>query len=328
MGTQALSARAAPSRHKWYCQSLVRMSETLPSASPAAGGKSAATSVICTVRDEERHVEAALRSALATDAIEVVVVDDGSTDGTGQILRRLAQEDDRLRVLTTGGSGRGAALAAAFGASTAPFVMNLDADDLVHPAWVGRGAALMAAHPELGALTTSPRYLDAGEHITWPPAPVTLEPRDVTDRLALSNPLVHSATILRRSAVVAIGGYDAFRRTHFDYDLWTRLAAAGWRLGRVDARLVCKRLHAGQKFERDGRLAYLWSTARIQLRAIRIVGAGRWTWGVLAARLVWGLLPRALRMAVRRRFARNTGESLAHTAGADLERMHSVVRRS
>lgn len=263
-----------------------------------------AISVICTVRNEVRHIEAALRSVLLSSAVEVIVVDDGSTDGTADVLRQLAAADPRVRVIQAADHGRGPALAAAFSASTSPYVMNLDADDLVHPEWVHRGPALLADHPQFHALSPSPRYLDADATMTWTSAPSAMTPRDVTRELAVLNPLVHSGAILRREAVARVGGYDRSLRTHFDYDLWIRLAAAGGRLGRVDARLVCKRLHTGQKFERYGRLAYVWASGRVQARAIRALRAGPWAWCTLVGRLGWGLLPRRMRLGARKRLAR------------------------
>lgn len=266
----------------------------------ACGG----TSVICTVRDEARHIEAAVRSALATQAIEMVVVDDGSTDGTAGVLRRLEREDSRLRVVESACPGRGAALASAFAATTAPFVMNLDADDVVHPAWVRLGTALLESMPGLAAIAPSPHYLEEDERVAWPGAPASLRARDVTQDLVVLNPMTHSGAIMRRSAVVAAGGYDPALRTHFDYDLWIRLAGEHWRLGSVDERLVCKRLHAGQKFELSGRLAYILASARVQARAIRVLDAGLWAWMLLVGRLSWGLLPRWVRMGARQLLAR------------------------
>lgn len=270
----------------------------------AAAFPEPATSVICTVRDGVRHVEAALRSALATEAAQVIVVDDGSRDGTAGVLRRLAGECRRLRVIQAAHPGRGAALAEAFEAATTPFVMNLDADDVVHPDWVGLGSALLESSPDVAVVAPSARYLEEDGTVSWPGAPASLYARDVTRDLTVLNPLTHSGAIMRRMAVAAAGGYDRALCTHFDYDLWIRLAGGGWRLERVDGRLVCKRLHAGQKFEHSARLAYISASARVQARAIRVLHAGAWAWCLLVGRLCWGLLPRWLRMGVRQFLAR------------------------
>ena len=257
-------------------------------------------SVICTVRDEEVHARAAVSSALSPDVFELIVVDDGSTDGTLRVLERLAAEDRRVKIIGRPAIGRGPAIALAFGESRGEFVVNIDADDAIHPGWVSLGAAILRDSPELAVVAAAPRYVANAEPITWPPVNGTPPPCDVTAALAFYNPVTHSSVIMRRQAVESVGGYDPGRQTHVDYDLWIRLAGAGWRLGTVNARLVAKRLHPGQKFELRNRLPYLWASAAIQAKAIRAVGGGPAAWASIPARLAWGLLPRVLRMSVRR----------------------------
>jgi cellulose synthase/poly-beta-1,6-N-acetylglucosamine synthase-like glycosyltransferase len=290
----------------------------------------APVSVICTVRDEARHVRAALLSALTADVFELVVVDDASTDETAAVLDSVSASDPRVRVLRSSVHGRGAALDLAFRSTTGEFVMNIDADDMVHPDWSRTATALMRADSKLVVVSAAPIYVgdgSDGDDITWTVHDTAPQSRDVTGRIAYYNPLTHSSALMRRSPVEAAGGYDSSRRTHVDYELWIRLAAHRWRLGAVDARMVAKRLHSGQKFERHRRLAYLWASGAMQARGIRAVNGGIGAWLSLGGRMFWGLLPRALRMGVRRLLARAHVRRRLDAARSRLERVHPTVRQ-
>jgi teichuronic acid biosynthesis glycosyltransferase TuaG len=257
-------------------------------------------SVICTVRDEEKHVRDAISSVLAQPVTEIIVVDDGSTDATSGVLREIADADPRVRVVTSPPLGRGAALRRAVRAAHGDFIVNIDADDVIHPEWIRLGATFLAGNPAMAVVAAHAHYISGGEKVQWLQMEGTPEIRDVTARLAFYNPIVHSSAVMRRTVIEAVGGYEVARRFHFDYDLWVRLARAGWRLGVVDAPLVAKRLHAGQKFERRHRLAYLRSSVITQTQAIRAVGGGIGAWASIVGRLGWGLLPHSVRMTVRR----------------------------
>src|SRR5512146_2625589 len=76
-------------------------SRSLDDVSPDAPPGSPLVSVIIPARNERRNIERCVRSVLATDypAAEVIVVDDRSDDGTGDVARTIAREDDRLRVV-------------------------------------------------------------------------------------------------------------------------------------------------------------------------------------------------------------------------------------
>lgn len=256
---------------------------------------------ICTVRDGARFIRTALASALSPSIQELIVVDDGSTDETLTILAELSRAEPRLRVIPSVPVGRGQAMALALRECHGDTVVNIDADDVLHPDWIRIGRHILDTHPEVAVVAASPRYISVDENVTWASGAVH-DPlvRDVTAFVAFYNPIVHSSAMLRRSALNAVGGYDGARRTHVDYDLWIRLAGAGWRLAVAQAPLVAKRLHQGQHFERGHRLSYLWASALVQVQGIRAVHGGMSAWASLAARLVWGLLPRFVRMFVRR----------------------------
>jgi glycosyltransferase involved in cell wall biosynthesis len=295
----------------------------------AASGESGdrPVSVICTVRNEARHVAAAILSALTPDVREVLIVDDGSTDGTPGVLHSLAARDPRVRVLHCSRPGRGPALDTAFRAASGEFVMNIDADDALHPEWSRRATALLRADDSLAAVSAAPRYIGDDDAIEWTILEHAPQCRDVTAWVAYCNPVTHSSALMRRSAVDAVGGYDNSLRTHLDYDLWIRLAANRWRLGAVGPRMVAKRLHSGQKFERHHRIAYLRASCAMQARGIRAVKAGVGAWLSLVARILWGLLPRGFRIGARRLLAGTLLRRDFDATGGRLERMHPPVRQ-
>ncbi len=97
-------------------------------------------SIAITSYNYERYLEAAIESALGQTYrdVEVVVVDDGSTDGSPAIMRRFA---DRARLLFKQNGGQGSAFNAAFEATTGDAVLFLDSDDVLHPEAVAKAVA-------------------------------------------------------------------------------------------------------------------------------------------------------------------------------------------
>jgi glycosyltransferase involved in cell wall biosynthesis len=135
-----LLARMVRHRHR-----VVRLSD-LPDEAPEGGWP--ALAVIFAARDEAAEVERAVRSMLAQDypALEVIAVDDRSTDGTGAILDRVAEEDARLRVvhvaeLPPGWLGKTHALQAAAESTDAPWLLFTDADVVFAPGALRRAVA-------------------------------------------------------------------------------------------------------------------------------------------------------------------------------------------
>jgi glycosyltransferase involved in cell wall biosynthesis len=107
--------------------------------------------VLITVYNGAPWIEEALDSALAQEGTspEILVVDDGSTDATPEILaRRAASADGRIRVLPIGRSGLSRARNLGFEHVTAPFVTCLDADDRMHPRRVQLECDALRAHPD------------------------------------------------------------------------------------------------------------------------------------------------------------------------------------
>lgn len=105
-------------------------------------------SILIVARNTAPYIGAALASARAQSVtdLEIVVVDDGSTDGTADIVRSHAQQDDRVRLLDGPRRGLSAVRNASFDACRSPFAAILDSDDLLHPRHVEWLLAAQQAH--------------------------------------------------------------------------------------------------------------------------------------------------------------------------------------
>lgn len=269
-------------------------------------------SIYCSVKNSEETLPATLRSVAEQRGVswELVLVDDGSTDRTLALLRSFARvfPDGMVRIIPSGGIGRGAALNRAWAACRANHLANLDGDDLFHPHKLALQLAVMRAQPEVEVLTTNSLYVGATQSPHWPelalpagsadaPAPAgdLPVPRDISALLGRFNPVNHSSVMIRRAVLESVGGYNAARRAQLDYDLWIRLAVAGHRLYQLDLPLSAKRLHAAQSFEARVSASYIVSSFVLQNRAIRALGLPLRYYALSALRVPYRLLPRRLR---------------------------------
>lgn len=202
-----------------------------------------AVSILLPVRNEERHLPAALESLFrqTLNSWELVAVDDGSSDGTAAILREAARRDPRVRVLCPANRGLVAALNAGLEACRSPIVARMDGDDLCHPRRLEIQAAFLAERPETGLVACAFRHfprtgLGSGmrAYEQWQNGLAGHE--EIVRDLFVESPFVHPSVMFRRDAVMAVGGY---RETGWaeDYDLWLRMAAAGARFSRLSRTL-------------------------------------------------------------------------------------------
>jgi glycosyltransferase involved in cell wall biosynthesis len=161
------------------------------------------------------------------DDLEVVVVDDGSTDGSGELLDRYAARDARVRVIHQENRGLGPALDAGCLAACGDLIARQDGDDVSAPTRIARQVEYLRTHPDAVLCGTWTWFVHPveGPTASWevPDDPALL--RRFLERG--SNPLVHGSVMFRRSAYLREGQGYRFRRDCEDYDLWLRLSAFG-----------------------------------------------------------------------------------------------------
>lgn len=217
---------------------------------PSSAHSTPRISVLIPVRNGGDYVDAAIASIRRQtfSDIEIVVVDDHSTDGTPAVLERHAMEDRRVRVLPATGAGIVDALNLALSEARGDLVARMDADDLSEPDRLGRQVAEMDARPDLVLLGTGAVVMDAQGRVGAVIA-VETHPARLVERLPVENPFLHPTVVMRRRAVEAAGGYRRQFALAEDYDLWTRLARQGVVANMPDALLGLRR-HPGQSSRR------------------------------------------------------------------------------
>jgi glycosyltransferase involved in cell wall biosynthesis len=171
----------------------------------------------------------AVESVLAQSErdIRVVIVNDGSTDDTGELAADLARTDARVHVVTTQNQGIVEARNEALRHAGAEFIACLDADDVAFPSRIERELAYLAEHPECVAVGSGVEHVD--EHgaplsgMTQPPPPESADPARAP---ALEPYIIQSTLLARRAHIEAVGGYRHVPNSE-DSDLFWRLAERG-----------------------------------------------------------------------------------------------------
>ncbi len=228
--------------------------------------------------------------------LELVIVDDGSTDGTAQIAADLAAADSRVRYLPLAHMGISRSLNEGLRAARADVVAFQDADDWSEPARLERQLAVLDRRPEVVVVGCRMREVDgAGGKL----APRTsFAAGDVNDALMRFNPIPNSCAMVRRAAVLDAGGFDPRYLYAMDYDLWLRLAERG-SVVTIDEPLAV-RVMSGQNVAARKERAQTLEAIQIRWMALRRRRTVRGANG-LALPLVSLATPLALKRAVRRR---------------------------
>jgi glycosyltransferase involved in cell wall biosynthesis len=184
------------------------------------------------VYNGERHLRATCESVLGQTykAIEVIIVDDGSTDSTGEILEAFQARDARVRLIRQENRGVAAARNAAIAAASGEFIAPIDADDLWHPKKIERQVRrFQECPPDTGMVYCWWAWIDAEGRVLDRSPRWRMEGSVHRDLAQVNFTGPTSLPLYRRSSVEAAGGYDATLRAAGcqgceDWDLALRIA--------------------------------------------------------------------------------------------------------
>ncbi|MPY93310.1 MAG: glycosyltransferase [Acidimicrobiia bacterium] len=227
---------------------------------PRATGTLPSFSVVIPAFQAAAHISAAVSSVLEQHppALDVIVCDDGSTDGTADALARFGRS---VRVVRKANGGEASARNAGARVARGDYVAFLDADDRFLPGRLEALGQAASAQPDVDVFTTD-AFLEVDDRFVGRCYEDQEFPVGDQRRAILTSNFVFGHVAIRRSCLLAAGGYDESIRFTTDWELWIRLILAGSRVALVDAPLAVYRLHPGAASSRrlemcHGRLSTL-----------------------------------------------------------------------
>lgn len=201
-------------------------------------------SVLMPLYNGEKYVVEAVESILNQTFrdFELLVMDDGSTDDSLNLLKPCAIRDSRLRLIPRGHRGLGATQHELVELARGEYIAHMDSDDVAFPNRFELQLAFLRENPDVVCVGAASQLIDrVGRYLTTVTPPQTDEEIQALI-LGGHGAITHSTAMMRRASLRSIGGYDKSFDTAEDLDLWLRLGEVG-KLANLREVLLKYRLH-------------------------------------------------------------------------------------
>jgi glycosyltransferase involved in cell wall biosynthesis len=208
--------------------------------------KGVSVSVVMSIFNGEVYLREAMDSILGQtfQDFEFIVIDDGSTDGTGEVLLSYAQRDARVHVVRHENRGRAESLNIGIGLAEGKYIARMDADDISLSDRLQHQVSFLDDHPEVGLLGGAFDSISVDGHVLNKVQYPT-EDMEIRAVMLRYNPFCHPTVMMRKELAVAAGLYRKALLDADDYDLWLRMSER-CKVANLAACVLRYRVHSSQ----------------------------------------------------------------------------------
>ena len=260
-------------------------------------------SVIMSVYNGERYLREAIESILnqTFKDFEFIIIDDGSTDRTPEILREYAKKDERIKIITNPKNiGLTKSLNKAIKKAKGEYIARMDADDIAMPERLKKQIEFMEKNPEVGLLGTAYYEMNSKGEIVGDKLFPTSN-KKLKKILIKYNPFFHASVMVRKEVFNRVGPYDKNIPKAQDYELWFRIAQ-NYKIANLSS-LLMKRRYSGEKILREENQQLKWAT-RIRMKYIKKRHYPWWTFLYVIRPFIICKIPSSLRLFLRKKILR------------------------
>lgn len=268
--------------------------------------------IVTTVYNGERYADRAIPSILGQTFrdFEYIVVDDGSTDGTAEMLCLFAAKDARVHILSPGRIGFAKALNYAIDHAKGDYIARQDIDDVSYPNRLKMQVDFLDAHPGVGVVGCHYVLSDTGRNEKYIRRPPTAH-GDLVNELSKRIPISHTHAMFRKKAWEDAGRYQSLVDAE-DLALWIEMVKKGWEMANIPEVLGEHAEHS-QSFFHGSVNQWLRhrEMARLQVKAVFELKLPLWMLVYPVGRLFYLYLPNSFKRFLRRSIGGSSEQDIA-----------------
>lgn len=258
--------------------------------------------ILMSVYNDEQFVKEAINSVLSQlkEDMELLIIDDHSTDESSEILKDFADKSSRIRLIRNEeNKGLGYCLAIGTEKAKGKYIIRMDADDICLPDRFAKQINFLEENPDIDILGGGAIEIDEKRN------------QGLTRRMPLSheeiikviwaNPFIHSTVAFRREKILNVGNYNAKIRRRQDYDLWFRCAKEGLQFANLAEPLIYYRFTANS--QKKQRLSQAIDQAKIGWKGCQMLNLPLWQYLAVAVPIVRAVFPPSISHLIYRSLA-------------------------